>query len=117
MHHPTKLVHRKMQRLVTQRVLFLPTDVADGGGVVMDLQPVRPQIQHPLHRAATSANHEIVRHFLNPFETAATFTPVLATTRSSLVMANTSTVVLTPTVALVAFVTAIFEIARTATRT
>ena len=62
MHESTKCVHVNRHALVRQRLRFVPLHVAGVGGVIMDLQPVRPQIQHPLRWPCRTAHHESIHH-------------------------------------------------------
>jgi hypothetical protein len=39
-----------------------------GRGVIIDLQPIRPQIQHPLHGAMAASYYELVYHLLDKLQ-------------------------------------------------
>jgi hypothetical protein len=51
MYHAANLRHAEIQVLVQQLILPHPLYMPAGCGVVMDIEAVCPQIQHPLHRA------------------------------------------------------------------
>jgi hypothetical protein len=68
-HHAAELGYIELQSLVQQLVAACPLHVPARRGVVMDLQPVRPQIQHPLHRAVAASHHELVHYLLHQLQT------------------------------------------------
>ncbi len=106
MHYLTELVHVEPDRFVLQRILVFPIDMSDGGGVVMDFQSVRSQIQYPLDRTAAASHHETVHHFPHSLETAAVVaaSPVPASWLAAVV-----------TLAAVTLIPTVLEITRAAT--
>ena len=72
-------------------VVVLPINVADGGGVVVDVQPLRPQISYSLTGTDASPNHKLVRHVLDQFKAATVNILMLALTSSlSVILLNFS---------------------------
>ena len=69
MHYTAELRYVKLQPLVQQliaaRLFYMPARRR----VVIDLQPVRPQIQHPLHQAIAAAHYKRVHHLLHKLQT------------------------------------------------
>jgi hypothetical protein len=66
--YAAELRYAEMQLFVQQLVLSHPLYVPTGRGVIMDLQPVRLQVQHPLHRPMTAAFYEPVHHLLHELQ-------------------------------------------------
>ena len=79
MHHSLEQAYAETDRLVIQRVLTLPIHVSGGGGVVMDLQPVRSRIKYPLNGTAATSHQNTVYRCSHLLETAATATMLTLT--------------------------------------
>ena len=69
MHYTTEFGYSKLQRLVFQHLSILLINVANNSNIVIDFQPIRPQIQHPLRRTTAPSDYEIVDHPLHLLET------------------------------------------------
>lgn len=61
--------HVELQSLTQQLVAACPLYMPPGRGIVIDLQPVCPQIQHPLHWPMAALHHELVYHLLHKLQT------------------------------------------------
>ena len=72
-HHSTELGHAKTNVLVLQNVLVFPHYMPGCRGVVIDLQPIRPQIYQLIDRAIGTLDYEPVHYNLHLLQT----TPVL----------------------------------------
>ena len=69
-HHSTELGHTKTDVLVLQNVLVFPHYMPGCRGVVMDLQPICPQIHQPINRAVGTPDYELVHYNLYLLQTA-----------------------------------------------
>ena len=64
MHHAPEIGHAELHLLV-QYLISHPIDMTLDRDVVMNLQFVRAQIQHPLHGAMAAPDHEPIHHALH----------------------------------------------------
>jgi hypothetical protein len=63
-YHAVELRFVELQALVQRLISANPLNMTAGRCVVLDLQLVRSQIQHPLHQAVAAAHNEPVHHLL-----------------------------------------------------
>jgi hypothetical protein len=67
--YAAELRYAKVQLLVQQLIACL-LHVPARRSVVIDLQPIHPQIQHPLHQPVAAAHYELVYYLLYKLQTA-----------------------------------------------